>query len=257
MNTITPGKAWQWLISPPKPEQRFLGIIAWWEIRRLVYNAILLVFGGICLVLFIVFIERTGALRAPGEDAVEPLALLAAPFLINFLYTSGWIAHILLQLAGAKTPRLGPNMWLIGTAFSLLVVSLPAVMWGVILAIDGPVTYRVERAALVGTYAANYSYNRPAEKLILNADGSYEQVLQPTRGNTVKNTGAWSTSQDSDGHTQVDLENRMAAFDRDYRGRPLTHPEYANAPLSAQKTGSEVYILDYMSDDFIEYRKLK
>ncbi|MBI3028029.1 MAG: hypothetical protein HYY64_00745 [Candidatus Rokubacteria bacterium] len=61
--------------------------MAWWEVRRIPFNLIVGVYGVVCLVAFFWAITTSGHLQ-PGEDAVEPLALLAAPFGINVLYTT-------------------------------------------------------------------------------------------------------------------------------------------------------------------------
>jgi len=44
----------------------------------------------------------------PGEDAVEPIALLAAPFGINLLYTLGWLVEVPARLLRpGLSPRFG------------------------------------------------------------------------------------------------------------------------------------------------------
>jgi hypothetical protein len=45
-----------------------------------------------CL-LFFLFISQSNVLES-GEDAVEPIAIIFAPFLINIAYTAGWVVEL-------------------------------------------------------------------------------------------------------------------------------------------------------------------
>jgi hypothetical protein len=122
--------AWRWLISRPERPMRPLEVIAWWELRRVPYNVIIGAASAISLPLFFLFITWSGELK-PGEDAVEPMALMVAPLAINFCYTAGWICELMLLLIRRHTPRVGPALFVVGTVFSLAVVFLPAIVWGV------------------------------------------------------------------------------------------------------------------------------
>jgi hypothetical protein len=118
-----------WLFQPLDSSPTYGSIIKSWEKRRLAYNFIL---GSAALVFLPVFVwalSSSGHLR-PGEDAVEPLSLLAAPVLANMGYTLGWIAEILCRHAGITTRHsLGPRLLRLGLAFSLFIVALPALIW--------------------------------------------------------------------------------------------------------------------------------
>ena len=83
-----------WLFSVPSGQRSLRDIILWWEARRLPYNLIVGGVGLCSLLLFFAFTGASGKL-APGEDAVEPFALLAAPFLLNICYTAGWVTEVL------------------------------------------------------------------------------------------------------------------------------------------------------------------
>jgi len=71
-----------WLFTKPSAPTSSVAAIRWWERRRLAYNLIVLGFGAVCLVIFVVSIVGSGRL-APGEDAIEPLALIALPLVVN------------------------------------------------------------------------------------------------------------------------------------------------------------------------------
>src|SRR5882724_6044548 len=83
----------QWMFSVPEGPRSTSEIIIWWELRRVPYNIIIGAVGICSLVLFFFFVSHTKALK-PGEDPIEPFALLAAPFVVNALYTLGWIAEV-------------------------------------------------------------------------------------------------------------------------------------------------------------------
>ena len=74
----------------------------------------------------------------PGEDAVEPLAVLFSWIPINICYTSGWVIELLAFRKGWKSKYLlGPALLRIGIGFSLFAVLLPSVLTGISLLISG------------------------------------------------------------------------------------------------------------------------
>ena len=73
----------EWLFTVPDGRRSAWSIIKWWELRRIPYNLIVGIVGVCSLLLFFFFISQSGELK-PGEDAEEPLAIIAAPFLMNF-----------------------------------------------------------------------------------------------------------------------------------------------------------------------------
>jgi hypothetical protein len=107
-------------------------IIRWWEIRRIPYNLMVGTVGIISLFLFYYFIDASNALK-PGEDAVEPMAIVLAPIMINICYTGGWIVELLLSNSRQKgSSPIGPLLLKIGVGFSLVVVLIPSTIWFVI-----------------------------------------------------------------------------------------------------------------------------
>jgi hypothetical protein len=84
---------------PPLKPETTLRMIGWWELRRLIYNALILVaffatYFGVCVVV--------GPHLAPGEDPIEPMAVI---FVIvptyfavaNICYTFCWVIPAVLR----------------------------------------------------------------------------------------------------------------------------------------------------------------
>jgi hypothetical protein len=119
-----------WLFRIPEGKRSLIGIILWWEVRRIPVNFVVGSIGFISLILFYLAISSSGHLE-PGEDAVEPIALFAAPILFNIAYTGGWLAEIALRILWRDSqPSTGPILLKVGIAFSIFVVLLPSVFWG-------------------------------------------------------------------------------------------------------------------------------
>jgi hypothetical protein len=114
--------------APPSPSDT----IVWWERRRLAYNALIGTAAIACFLIYCLSIASTGVLQ-PGEDIVEPIALLAAPLvviLINVCYTLGWLIDAPLRVFfPSLSSRFTSRLFLLGLGFSLIVVSFPAVYW--------------------------------------------------------------------------------------------------------------------------------
>lgn len=103
--------------------------IAWWEKRRLAFNAIVLAASILALAAFFSLASAVSS-YAPGQDNVSTSGLVADaivfPIAVNVLYTLGWIIEAPLRL-GAKSNllRLGPVLLGIGIAASLLIPLTP------------------------------------------------------------------------------------------------------------------------------------
>jgi hypothetical protein len=102
-------------------DRNFFQIILWWELRRILYNAITLVCGLVSLTLIFYFAEVE---LEPGEDLIEPLGLIFFGLLCNLCYSLGWIT----ELFTPKSTTYGPKMFKIGLCFTLFWVFLPAVI---------------------------------------------------------------------------------------------------------------------------------
>ena len=100
-------------------DRNIFQIIGWWELRRILYNLIILAAGLISfsIISILVYVK-------PGEDLQEPLALFVFGLLGNLGYTLGWLTEIL----GKKSVTYGPEMFKLGLYFTLFWVFLPAAL---------------------------------------------------------------------------------------------------------------------------------
>ena len=118
-----------WLFANPEEPVSLDGVFGWWEARRLPVNLIVGTYGILCLVIFFAAVTTSGRLP-PGEDAVEPLALIAAPIVVNVLYTLGWVVEVTSRtLEPGLSPRFGPRLLKLGIGFGLLLITVPAALW--------------------------------------------------------------------------------------------------------------------------------
>ena len=123
-------RAIRWLFEAHKTPITWWRVVLWWELRRIPYNLLIGIYAVICLLVFYWGITTSGHLQ-PGEDAVEPMALFIAPFVVNICYTLGWVAELPLRLLEPSlSPRWGPILLILGFGFSMFVISIPAVIWG-------------------------------------------------------------------------------------------------------------------------------
>jgi hypothetical protein len=118
-----------WFFLSPTDSIAPKRIVAWWEARRLPFNIIVGAYGILCLVVFFAAITTSGHLQ-PGEDAVEPLALIAAPIVVNILYTLGWIVELTYRrIQPDLSLRFGPRLLKVGLGLGLFFSTLPAAFW--------------------------------------------------------------------------------------------------------------------------------
>ena len=119
----------KWFFAGPQSPPTAWRVVLWWEVRRIPFNLIIGTYGLACLLVFFWAIGTSGHLQA-GEDAVEPLALLAAPLAINALYTLGWLVEALARLAKpALSLRFGAMLLKLGLGLGLSLITLPAAFW--------------------------------------------------------------------------------------------------------------------------------
>jgi hypothetical protein len=82
-------RGWDWVFNGPSGTERE-DVSRWWEERRFRYNLVLCIFGLISCVL--VWFAGSAAVK-PGEDFVEPLAMIVGPpiylILANLCYSLG------------------------------------------------------------------------------------------------------------------------------------------------------------------------
>lgn len=124
-------KWWTWMTSRPLDDGTLLTVIVWWEVRRISYNLFLAAIGIPGLLFFFVAIAVSGVVK-PGEDAIEPMALMAAPFAANIAYTAGWIVEGAALMAQRPERLNGPRLMKAGLLFSVAVVVFPGLLWTLI-----------------------------------------------------------------------------------------------------------------------------
>lgn len=102
-------------------------VIRWWELRRLLYNAVLLSVG----VAAIASMEwLMGRVISQGEDAIEPMVLILGVvvygIMANLCYTLGWVIELRRRRTDPVAARQrGQWMFRAGMLFSCVLTSLP------------------------------------------------------------------------------------------------------------------------------------
>jgi|SRR5581483_4024112 len=118
------------MFSVPTEPRSFCAVIFWWEARRIPYNLILGISGIAGLLVYAFFISISGVLE-PGEDLIEPMALIAAPFVVNMCYTAGWATELLVRAVYPSTAiGFGPRLFRLGLLLSVVITVLPGIYWG-------------------------------------------------------------------------------------------------------------------------------
>ena len=103
--------------------------IRWWEIRRLLFNFLLLI-AGVATIGTVLFVGSR--LVPPGEDFEEPLGLLfftcAYAVGANVFYTLGWFTEVYWSQGDPtdRTAALRPTIFWVGTGLSILLTLCPA-----------------------------------------------------------------------------------------------------------------------------------
>lgn len=123
-----------WAFDPLPVRAPWWKVLGWWELRRIPFNIAVGSCGVLCLAVFFVAIWASGHLK-PGEDAIEPIALLAAPLALNVGYSLGFLAELALRRWAPTIgfhPRLSTSLLKLGLAFSITMAALPAVIWTVV-----------------------------------------------------------------------------------------------------------------------------
>jgi len=88
-------------------------IILWWELRRILYNFIVLLIGLISIGILSLFVNHK-----PGADIIDPLLVLFFAFLCNIAYTFGWIIELFLP----NSQNYGPKVFKNGLYFTFIII---------------------------------------------------------------------------------------------------------------------------------------
>jgi len=122
-----------WLLSRRAGPLRAAHIVAWWELRRPVYNAIMgaVGIGSVAAVLAVAYTceSRGAALGLPHSPLFAVFVALVYVMMANVCYTGGWVAELLVaRLWGVDTRRFGPIALVVGTVITVLITLAPAVV---------------------------------------------------------------------------------------------------------------------------------
>ena len=115
------------LFKPMGSDARYLDIVKWWELHRLPYNVVAM-FTTFATIFVFEFLAVD--MVKPGEDAIEPIAifilLVAAALCWNVCYFLGPALDALLK---NEKGTHGPQLWMLGTIFSILVLATPITLF--------------------------------------------------------------------------------------------------------------------------------
>lgn len=110
------------LLQPPANDRSRNQIILWWEKRRIVYNAVMLVAGSLSLLIGFLIGQLT---FDPPGNFLLPIFMIALA--ANLFYTLGWLVEIIsgnLIKGTELIQKVGPLLFIGGTCFSLFVTFL-------------------------------------------------------------------------------------------------------------------------------------
>jgi hypothetical protein len=118
---------WPLLFAKNSRPDKFRGIVAWWEKRRLHYNLILLVFGVWSTYTYWSLFDQYA--KDPSDDGIFPgLMPILFGIMANVFYTSGWVIESALLFVRRKAgPRVGRALFVAGLCFSTLLTLVPGV----------------------------------------------------------------------------------------------------------------------------------
>lgn len=104
-----------------KTEKRnFFQIIFWWELRRFLYNLIVLVSVALSLIIVAFYTSKNDK-----EDWGEPiLGIFLFVLLCNVVYTFGWVIELFVQ----RSANFAPKLFKSGLFFTLFFVYLPLLL---------------------------------------------------------------------------------------------------------------------------------
>ena len=119
------------LLEVKTENRNFIQVIIWWELRRILYNIIVLIAGILSIVIMLTAASMRIQLK-PGEDFYEPIMIPIFAFLCNMGYTLGWLTEVFIK----RNLTYGPKMFKRGLYFTLFWVFLPSTIWVIIALFD-------------------------------------------------------------------------------------------------------------------------
>jgi hypothetical protein len=119
------------LLQVKTDNRTFFEIIIWWELRRILYNIIVLI-GGILSIIIMLQAASERVHLDPGEDLYEPIMIPIFAFLCNAGYTLGWLTEVFIK----RSLTYGPKMFKRGLYFTLFWIFLPSTIWVIVAIFD-------------------------------------------------------------------------------------------------------------------------
>ena len=113
------------LFAPNDDFADAVGVVLWWERRRLAYNVIVCLAGAIGMTAYLALDARYGD-QCVGD--MLAFQLIAGFVGANVCYSAGWMIEALLRTWGRPPASFGPRLLAAGLAFSLALAALPALM---------------------------------------------------------------------------------------------------------------------------------
>ena len=198
-------------------DRKWYHIIAWWELRRLVFNCVLLFCGLISLILFL-FVFKFGG------DLIHPFTPIAFGLVVNFFYTFGWLTELVVrQISEQKSNNWGIKSFKIGLALGGFLTFLPTIFFGLFGFTNGenfssPYSHftkdKPDFTHLVGEYNFDTEKSKlsilesdktKGTKIVLNSDSTFSMTNIPVFGfeNSQKyelwnGKGSWYLETDDD-----------------------------------------------------------
>ena len=103
----------------PDTERRWYDIIIWWEIRRVLYNLIIVPAGLFWFAIFILMLVLAGG---EGEDLGDPFLptffVIIYIIVANFFYTFGWVSEIVNNTSKPGNRSSAPDVFISGSIIS-------------------------------------------------------------------------------------------------------------------------------------------
>jgi hypothetical protein len=117
-------------------EKNWLKIIIWWELRRILYNVILVIFGLLSLTILSFIIKDIWSFFSPPFF----FFMLITIFMIfaNIFYTSGWIFQLLFRKSKNRLiNKVKPKIFIYGLFITAFITFLPCFISGIYTIVSG------------------------------------------------------------------------------------------------------------------------
>ncbi|MFT5253897.1 MAG: hypothetical protein ACI87N_002950 [Flavobacteriales bacterium] len=182
------------IFSHKLTDRNWYHVIGWWEIRRFVFNAVLLLFGLISLLIFL-FVLKFDA------NIIHPFTPIAFGLLANFFYTFGWVTELLIRLfSKSKATSFGIKSFKIGLVISIVLTFLPTIFFSFHWASTGEkfsspyssyTKIKPDLNQMTGTYYLDNKNSstgisdtdkQKESKIILNSDSTFSMTNIPVYG---------------------------------------------------------------------------